>query len=222
MTVILVLTTFLIFILVDYFLVRKKAVSAVVTAKVAPRLATAGDYVEGFLVPENLGYHPGHSWLHRERLHVVKIGMDEFSAALAGRIDKIELPKPGHWLRQGQKAWTLLRGTDKAEMVSPIEGEIVEVNSEVVNDPSLLRKDPYGKGWLMTVFVPDEESTGRNLLPKSLVRSWMRNAVEKLYAMQPQVAGAVAADGGRPAEDLFATLPAGTSWSQVAREFFLT
>jgi glycine cleavage system H lipoate-binding protein len=152
----------------------------------------------------------------------VKIGMDEFSAALAGRIDKIELPKPGHWLRQGQKAWTLVRGTEKADMVSPIEGEIVEVNSEVLNDPSLLRKDPYGKGWLMTVFVPDEESTGRNLLPKSLVRGWMRQAVEKLYAMQPQMAGAVAADGGRPAEDLFAALPAGSSWNQVTREFFLT
>jgi glycine cleavage system H protein len=222
MTVILVLATFLTFILVDYFLSRKKAVATVAASEVAPRSAAVGEYVEGFLVPEHLGYHPGHSWLHRERLHVVKIGMDEFSAALAGRIDKIEMPKPGHWLRQGQKAWTLLRGAEKAEMVSPIEGEIVEVNPDVLNDPSLLRKDPYGKGWLMTVFVPDEESTGRNLLPKSLVRGWMRQAVEKLYAMQPRMAGAVAADGGRPAEDLFAALPAGTSWNQVTREFFLT
>ena len=173
-------------------------------------------------MPEHLGYHSGHGWLHHERVHVVKIGMDEFSAALAGRIDKIELPKPGHWLRQGQKAWTLLRGAEKTDMVSPIEGEIVEVKSEVLNDPSMLRTDPYGKGLLMTVFVPDEESTGRNLLPKQLVGGWMRQAVEKLYAMQPRMAGAVAADGGRPAEDLFAALPAGSSWNQVTREFFLT
>jgi glycine cleavage system H lipoate-binding protein len=222
MTVILVLATFLTFILVDYLLSRKKAIATAPAAQAAVRAAAAGNYVEGFLVPEHLGYHAGHGWLHRERLHVVKIGMDEFSAALAGRIDEIELPKPGHWLRQGQKGWTLLRGAEKADMVSPIEGEIVEVNSEVLNDPSLLRKDPYGKGWLMTVFVPDEESTGRNLLPKSLVGGWMRQAVEKLYAMQPNMAGVVAADGGRPAEDLFATLPAGSSWSQVTREFFLT
>lgn len=222
MTVILVLATFLTFILVDYFLSHKKAVATVPVAEAAPRGAAAGNYIEGFLVPEHLGYHSGHGWLHHERVHVVKIGMDEFSAALAGRIDKIELPKPGHWLRQGQKAWTLLRGAEKTDMVSPIEGEIVEVNSEVLNDPSLLRKDPYGKGWLMTVFVPDEESTGRNLLPKQLVGGWMRQAVEKLYAMQPRMAGAVAADGGRPAEDLFAALPAGSSWNQVTREFFLT
>ncbi len=221
MTVILVLGTFLTFILVDYILSRKKAVVTVATPESAAKGA-AGEYIEGFLVPENLGYHPGHSWLHRERQHVVRIGMDEFSAALAGRLDGIELPKPGHWLRQGQKAWTLIRGGEKADMVSPIEGEIVEVNPEVVKDPSLLRKDPYGKGWLMSVFVPDEESTGRNLLPKSLVRGWMRQAVERLYAMQPQLAGAAAADGGRPADDLFAALPAGTSWKKVTSEFFLT
>lgn len=222
MTVILVLATFATFILVDYLLSRKKALATVPATKAAPSTVAAGDYVEGFLVPENLSYHPGHSWLHRERQHVVKIGMDEFSAALAGRVDQIELPKPGHWLRQGQKAWTLLRGGEKTDMVSPIEGEIVEVNPEVLNNPSLLRSDPYGKGWLMAVFVPDEESTVRNLLPKSLVRGWMRQAVEKLYAMQPQMAGAVAADGGRPADDLFAALPAGTSWNRVTREFFLT
>jgi glycine cleavage system H protein len=221
MTVILVLGTFLTFILVDYMLSRKKAAVTVAAPESATK-GVAGEYIEGFLVPENLGYHPGHSWLHRERQHVVRIGMDEFSAALAGRLDGIELPKPGHWLRQGQKAWTLIRGGEKADMVSPIEGEIVEVNPEVAKDPSLLRKDPYGKGWLMSVFVPDEESTGRNLLPKSLVRGWMRQAVERLYAMQPQMAGAAAADGGRPADDLFAALPAGTSWKKVTSEFFLT
>jgi glycine cleavage system H protein len=221
MTVLLVLATFSVLIILNYLFNRKKSTANVPAAESAAR-AAGGDYIEGFLVPEYLAYHAGHGWLHRQRQHVVKVGMDEFSAALAGRIDGIELPKPGHWLRQGQKAWSLLRGGEKTDMVSPIEGEIVEVNSEVLRDPSLLRKDPYGKGWLMSVFVPDEDSTGRNLLPKPLVRAWMRQAVERLYAMQPQIAGAVAADGGRPAADLFDALPSGTSWKKVTSEFFLT
>ncbi len=221
MTVILVLATFFAFIVADYLLSRKKEPANVSAREQAPR-AVAGEYVEGFLVPQSFRYHPGHSWLHRERPHVVKIGMDEFASRLAGQIDSIELPKPGHWLRQGQRAWTLTRGNEKSEMVSPIEGEIVEVNQEVLKDPSVVRKDPYGEGWLMTVFVPDEESTTRNLLPPALVRGWMRQAVEKLYAMQPQLAGAVAADGGRPVDDLFSALPPGTSWKQATSEFFLT
>ena len=222
MTVILVLATLLAFIVLDYVLSRRKAVQPVVVRPVGAIPAEPQPvYVEGFMVPDNLRYHPGHAWLLPERKHLVRIGLDEFAGVLAGPIAKIELPKPGRWLRQGQKAWTLYRDGAKTEMVSPIEGEVVEVNSALAQNPSLLRQDPYGRGWLMTVFVPDEESTARNLLPQGLVRNWMREAVERLYARQPQLAGAVAADGGRPTPDVFAGLP-DASWEAVTREFFLS
>jgi glycine cleavage system H protein len=222
MTVILVLATLLAFIVLDYVLSRRKAAQPAAARPVgAIPPEPQPVYVEGFLVPDNLRYHPGHTWLLPERKHLVRIGLDEFAAVLAGPITKIELPKPGRWLRQGQKAWTLYRDGAKTEMVSPIEGEIVEVNPELAANPALLRQDPYGRGWLMTVFVPDEESTARNLLPQGLVRNWMREAVERLYARQPQLAGAVAADGGRPAPDVFAGLP-DASWEAVTREFFLS
>lgn len=220
MTVILVLATFVLFIVADYFLVRRKATHAVPAEK-RPVAAGGADYVEGFLVPAQLRYHAGHSWLMRERSHMVRVGVDEFAAALLGPLQKLELPKPGQWIRQGQKVFGLFRGDERTEMVSPIEGEVVEVNPEVLANPALVRQDPYGRGWMMTVHVPDEESTARNLVPVTLVRSWMRDAVERLYALQPQPAGAVAADGGRPAEDLFAGLT-GASWREVTREFFLT
>ena len=132
-----------------------------------------------------------------------------------------ELPKPGQWIRQGQKIISFYRDGVKTEMVSPTEGEVMEINSEVLGDPSLLRNDPYQKGWLMAIHVPDEENTTRNLVPKGLVREWMREAVERLYAHQPALAGAVAADGGRPSDDLLAALPE-KNWKEVTSEFFLT
>jgi hypothetical protein len=95
--------------------------------------------------------------------------------------------------------FTFIRDGQKTEMVSPTEGEVMAVNAEVVGNPALLRQDPYGKGWLLSVHVPDEENTGRNLVPSMLVGEWMREAVERLYGRQPALAGAVAADGGRPA-----------------------
>jgi hypothetical protein len=49
----------------------------------------------------------------------------------------------------------------------------------------------------------------------------MKSSVEQLYGMQPSLAGAVAADGGRPAEDLLAGVP-NTDWKAVTGEFFLT
>jgi len=224
MTVILVLATFVTFIVLDYVLNRKRAIATVPVE--TPELAAAlagpvGDYVNGFLTPENVSYHPGHSWLVRERKTLVRVGADEFAAALAGKIDNIELPKPGQWIRQGQKILSFVRNGEKTEMVSPTEGEVIEVNAEVLANPALVRQDPYGKGWLMAIHVPDEENTSRNLIPKGLVHQWMREAVERLYARQPALAGAVAADGGHGVEDLLAEVP-GANWREVTGEFFLT
>ena len=222
MTVLLVLATFLVFIVLDYALNRKKAVATVAAMAIdAAPVHVGGGYVDGFHVPEHLSYHPGQSWLVRERKNVVRVGADEFAAALAGRVDQIELPKPGQWVRQGQKIVAFTRGGERTEMVSPSEGEVMEVNTEVLNNPAILRSDPYQKGWLLSLHVPDEESTSRNLVPKGLVSQWMREAVERLYAHQPALAGAVAADGGRPSEDLLASLPE-HNWKEVTSEFFLT
>jgi glycine cleavage system H protein len=211
----------LVFILIDTILSRRTGRVPLIEKVPGEAAAPDPSYLEGFLVPRQLRYHPGHSWLARERRNVMKVGVDEFAAALLGRIEKIELPKPGHWIRQGQKSLTFQKQGQKVVMVSPIEGEVVAVNAEVLANPALLRQDPYDQGWLLTVFVPDEESTLRNLLPVDLVRGWMRSAVERLYQLQPQLAGAVAADGGRPAQDLSAAIP-NMSWKQLTDEFFLT
>jgi len=218
MTPILVLATFLVFIVLDYALNHRKAIRTVpAQAHHAASAMPDGEYVDGFMVPEKLSYHPGHAWLMQERKNVVRVGADEFAAALLGKLEKIELPKPGQWIRQGQKVLSFYRNGRKTEMVSPTEGEVMEVNAEVLVNPALMRKDPYGKGWLVAVHVPDEENTGRNLVPKGLVSDWMREAVERLYGRQPALAGAVAADGGRPAEDLLEV-----DWNEVTGEFFLT
>lgn len=221
MTVVLVLATFLVFILLDWALNRKRVMKTATVQSTAAAPALSPAFVEGFLVPEQLAYHPGHGWVMQERRNLVRVGVDEFAAALIGRTEKLELPKPGQWVRQGQKVWSFYRNGEKTEMVSPTEGEVVEVNTELLNNPGLVRKDPYGKGWVAAIHVPDEENTGRNMVPKSLVRKWMQESVERLYARQPQLAGAVAADGGRPAEDLLAGMP-DVNWKKTTAEFFLT
>jgi glycine cleavage system H protein len=222
MTVLLVLATFLVFIVLDYAMNRNKAIATVPVSESQPARASIGaDFVGGFHVPENIAYHPGHSWLVRERKNVVRIGADEFAAALLGKIERVELPKPGTWVRQGQKILSFYRNGVKTEMVSPTEGEVMEVNAELLQNPAALRQDPYGKGWLLSVHVPDEENTARNLVPKRLIGQWMRDAVERLYCAQPALAGAVAADGGRPAEDVLAALPE-ANWQEITGEFFLT
>ena len=221
MTVILVLLMFTTFILIDYLRTRHTAPHlADESVALLSRPALSGEFVEGFLVPAKVRYHAGHGWAQRDRSCLMRVGVDEFGAALLGKVDRIELPKPGRWVRQGQKVWSFSRNGEKTEMVSPVEGEIVEVNPEVVKDPGLLRKDPFGQGWLMTVQVPDEETVQHNFMPVHIVKAWIQDCAERLFAKQPQLAGPVMADGGRPIEDFVTALPV-ANWRELTQEFFL-
>jgi len=220
MTVILVLLTFVVFLVADYFLNRKRAPVASTLAAEPERRPVSPELVEGIPIPANLHYHPGHTWVARERKNVIRVGIDAFAAALSGPVESIELPKPGHWIRQGQKAITIHRNGEKISPLSPMEGEVTEVNSDLTADPATLAKDPYGAGWLFRVFAPDEDGPARNLLPANLVRSWMRQSMEHLYELQPQFAGATAADGGVPVENLAAVLPHLPA-EQLEKEFFI-
>ncbi len=222
MTVILMLLMFSIFLVVDYFLRRKQVVAQTakpVAERSLPRLVPV--VVAGFQVPENLSYHPGHTWALRESSNLVRVGMDDFASKLAGKLESITLPKRGQWIRQGQKLLTMLHNGQSAEMISPIEGIVTGINESAVRDPELARKDPYGEGWLVKVDSPEATTSFRNLLNGTLARSWMEDAGRRLRTRLAPAAMALAQDGGVAVDDLASQIPA-ADWAGMAREFFLT
>ena len=223
MTVIMVLLTFAIFLSIDYVRghkqlarqedaqpTRRPSVSQVVPA-----------FVAGFEVPENVRYHAGHTWALAESRELVRVGMDDFASKLVGKIESIALPQRGRWVRQGQKLWTIFRDGKSVDMVSPIEGTITDVNEAVARNPELARKDPYGEGWLVTVQAPDSKLNFRNLLSGTLARLWTEDSALRLRSRMPELAGAVAQDGGVAVDDLTAHMP-DEDWAKLTREFFLS
>jgi len=223
MTVILVLAMFAIFLTIDYL---RKGKEAQATAEAGEEAAVAPPrslptIVAGFILPENLRYHQGHTWALQESPTLARVGIDDFGARLAGKIDSLILPKRGQWIRQGQKFATLIRDGQKADLVSPIEGEVTNVNEALLADSALMNSDPYGQGWLVSVLSPDIPTSFRNLLSGSLARKWMAEAASRLQTRIPALAGAVAQDGGIAMHDLTVHLPT-TKWADLTREFFLT
>jgi glycine cleavage system H protein len=223
MTAILVLLTFALFLTIDYFRSRRPAVQAVrgvePESPPLPRLQPA--YVGGFETRDNLSYHPGHTWALSESPNLVRVGLDDLAAHVIGKIDAVVLPQRGQWIRQGQKIVTIAREGAKAELVSPIEGEVSGINEAVLKDVNLPLRDPYGQGWLLTVHSPDAKTNFRNLLGGGLARKWMEEAASRLQARIPALVGAVAQDGGVAVGDLAAHLP-GQDWKELTSEFFLT
>src|SRR5271165_2815757 len=190
MTVLLVLFFFTTFLLIDHFRTRNAVQPVLQVAparhETAPRLQPA--LVGGFAVPENLRYHPGHTWALSESPNLVRVGMDDFASKLTGKLESITLPQRGQWIRQGQKMCTIHRDGCAVDMVSPIEGSVSDINQAVMQDPKLALRDPYGEGWLMTVQAPDAKTSFRNLLGGPLARWWTEESASRLQRRMPMAA----------------------------------
>jgi glycine cleavage system H protein len=224
MTVLLVLFTFVAFLLIDFFRSRNTVVQPALQMSeakgVAARLQPA--LVGGFAVPENLRYHPGHTWALSESPNLVRVGMDDFASKLTGKLDSIKLPQRGQWVRQGQKICTLYRDDLAVDMVSPIEGTVADINQALAEDPKLALKDCYGDGWLVTVQAPDAKTSFRNLLGGTMARWWTQESASRLQRHMPSaLAGAMAQDGGVAVDNLSAQIP-DQEWLPLAKEFFLS
>ena len=223
MTVILVLFTFATFLLIDHFHSRKAVVIQPAMAKAQRPVAArpVPDMVAGFKVPENLRYHPGHTWALSESPSLVRVGLDDFASKLMGKVDRVTLPQRGQWIRQGQKIATFFRNGASVDVVSPIEGSISDVNDGAVRNPKLAQSDCYGEGWLVSVQSPDAKTNFRNLLSGVVARFWTQESASRLQSRMPVFAGALAQDGGVAVNNLADQIP-DAEWATISKEFFLS
>jgi glycine cleavage system H lipoate-binding protein len=156
-----------------------------------------------------------------ESPNLVRVGMDDFASKLAGKVDSINLPQRGQWIRQGQKMCTLYRDDYAVDMVSPIEGSVSDINQALMQDPKLALRDPYGEGWLVTVQSPDAKTSFKNLLGGAMARWWTEESASRLQRRMPMALGALAQDGGVAMDDISTQIP-DQEWLPLAKEFFLS
>jgi glycine cleavage system H lipoate-binding protein len=222
----LVLITFVAFVAVDYLMQSRRSDEASAqagqsTAKFeeASRGAPMGA-AGGFKLPANLSYHPGHTWAMKEGYQMVRIGLDDLAVRLLGPIDRMELPARGRWLRQGENGWTITRGTHTFNVLSPIEGEVVDVNPAVLKNPSIIHGDPYGAGWLVAVSAPAVDGNMKNLLHGRLAQRWMEESVGALHARLSPGSEAYLQDGGHAIGDVLSLVPE-SQWDKFVQEMLL-
>lgn len=177
--------------------------------------------IKGFDVPMGYYFHDGHTWARIESGGYIRIGLDDFSLKLLGKADALDLPLMGKELDQGLAGWGLRRRDNIADVLSPVNGVIVEVNSKVREKPEIANREPYGDGWLFMVRSPDIKGTVKRLIDDSTSPVWISDEVVKLEKMIEDVAGPLAADGGYLNEDIYGNLP-GLDWKNLTRTFLKT
>lgn len=106
--------------------------------------------------PEELKYSKEHLWVRVEGQKAI-IGITDFAQQELGPIRGIELPEEGYDLDQDDSFGSVEARKTVAELYAPLSGEVLEVNSELVDSPELLNEDPYDGGWLVVIRMADAD-----------------------------------------------------------------
>ena len=108
-------------------------------------------------VPENLLYSKDHEWIEIDG-DIGTIGISDHAQAELSDVVFVDLPEVGATVAAGDPVAVVESVKAASDVYTPVSGEILEVNEELSNDPSLINSDPYG-AWIIKVSpVTDTEA----------------------------------------------------------------
>ncbi len=106
--------------------------------------------------PENLKYTKDHEWILLDG-DTATIGISEFAQRELGDIVYVEVDTEGEELDREEVFGTVEAVKTVSDLFMPVGGEVLEFNEALEDEPELINKDPYGKGWIIKVKITNPE-----------------------------------------------------------------
>lgn len=139
--------------------------------------------IQGCEVARNVFYHPGHTWARIEEDGIVRVGLDDFGQRVLATIYSLSLPSLNRQLKPGDEACRVTHQSGVTALASPVAGQVLNVNTNLVLRPALINRDPYGEGWTMTIEPTDLKTCLQRLMYGEQVRQWLAEEIEKLRSL---------------------------------------
>jgi glycine cleavage system H protein len=123
--------------------------------------------------PEELLYHPEHDWARIDGDEAV-LGITWHAQDALGELVHFEPPDVGATIGKDASYGEVESVKAVSDLISPLSGEVLEVNRQVVDAPETVNEDPYGAGWLIRVRMSDPDEVG-DLLSSVAYRELIEN-----------------------------------------------
>jgi glycine cleavage system H protein len=104
---------------------------------------------------DTLKFTRDHLWLRIEGSHA-HVGISEHAQAELGEIIAAELPDVGDSVEKGQSFGELESVKTVNDLIAPVSGQVVAINTELDDHPNIVNEDPYHEGWLIEVELADQ------------------------------------------------------------------
>jgi glycine cleavage system H protein len=118
-------------------------------------------------IPAELRYTPEHEWISVEGT-TASVGITEYAAQQLGDVVYVSLPAVGTTVTAGEPCGEVESVKSVSDLYSPVDGEVIDVNTELEDDPALVNAEPYAAGWMFRVRVA-EDGNGDAALPPDLL-----------------------------------------------------
>ena len=113
-------------------------------------------------IPAELKYTEDHEWIRVERDSAI-VGITDFAQGELGDVVFVEIETEGEELDKGETFGTVEAVKTVSDLFMPVDGVVSEVNEALADEPELVNKDPYGKGWMIKIKISDQSEL-ENLL----------------------------------------------------------
>ena len=127
-------------------------------------------------LPDDLRYTDDHEWAKAEG-EKVKIGITDYAQDQLGEIIFVEVPEVGDTLEKGANFGSLESVKAVSDMVMPVGGEVLAVNTALEDAPELLNQDPYSGGWIIEI-KPGDPSELDQLMDKNAYLEMLKGLEE--------------------------------------------
>ena len=124
-------------------------------------------------IPKELKYTEEHEWIRIDG-NTATIGITDFAQGELGDIVYIDIDSIGNDLDGNEIFGTVEAVKTVSDLFMPIKGKVLEINSDIESTPEIVNEDPYGKGWIIKIEIPEEQDIS-NLLSDEEYRNMIDN-----------------------------------------------
>lgn len=112
--------------------------------------------MSNFNVPEENYYTKDHEWAQVDE-NVVTVGITEYAQDSLGEVVYVELPEEGQKVTQSEPFGVVESVKAVSDLVAPVSGTVIEVNTSILENPGPLNDDPMNEGWLIRIEMDTEK-----------------------------------------------------------------
>lgn len=103
-------------------------------------------------IPAELKYTEDHEWIRTEG-NMAVVGITDYAQNELGDVVFVEIETEGEELEKGDTFGTVEAVKTVSDLFMPASGKVAEVNGALADEPELVNKDPYGKGWMIKIEI---------------------------------------------------------------------